>query len=320
MPTPQNIPLSPLISFVVTTYNLSADMLMECLNSIFSLSLSREEREIILIDDGSDLSPLDEMTDVRDELIYLRQPNQGLSVARNMGLRCASGKYVQFIDGDDYLIQAPYEHCLDIIRYREADMVLFYETQKKQSEVSFFYDGPVSGVAYMHQNNLRASACGYIFRRAILGSLRFTPGILHEDEEFTPQLMLRAEKIYTTKAEAYFYRKRENSIMERQDNRHTAKRLNDMIGIILHLKDLAEVAPEIDRVALGRRIAQLSMDYLYNTIRLTRSHKHLMEAIETLRKHGLFPLPDKRYTKRYFTFRRLVGNALGRRILIATIR
>ena len=108
--------------------------------------------------------------------------------------------------------------------------------------------------------------------------------------------------------------------MERQDNRHTAKRLNDMIGIILHLKDLAEVAPEIDRVALGRRIAQLSMDYLYNTIRLTRSHKHLMEAIETLRKHGLFPLPDKRYTKRYFTFRRLVGNALGRRILIATIR
>lgn len=320
MPTPQNIPLSPLISFVVTTYNLSADMLMECLNSIFSLSLSREEREIILIDDGSDLSPLDEMTDVRDELIYLRQPNQGLSVARNMGLRCASGKYVQFIDGDDYLIQAPYEHCLDIIRYREADMVLFYETQKKQSEVSFFYDGPVSGVAYMHQNNLRASACGYIFRRAILGSLRFTPGILHEDEEFTPQLMLRAEKIYTTKAEAYFYRKRENSIMERQDNRHTAKRLNDMIGIILHLKDLAEVAPEIDRVALGRRIAQLSMDYLYNTIRLTRSHKHLMEAIETLRKHGLFPLPDKRYTKRYFTFRRLVGNALGRRILLATIR
>lgn len=320
MPTPQNIPLSPLISFVVTTYNLSADMLMECLNSIFSLSLSREEREIILVDDGSDLSPLDEMTDVRDELIYLRQPNQGLSVARNMGLRCASGKYVQFIDGDDYLIQAPYEHCLDIIRYREADMVLFYETQKKQSEVSFFYDGPVSGVAYMHQNNLRASACGYIFRRAILGSLRFTPGILHEDEEFTPQLMLRAEKVYTTKAEAYFYRKRENSIMERQDNRHTAKRLNDMIGIILHLKDLAEVAPEIDRVALGRRIAQLSMDYLYNTIRLTRSHKHLMEAIETLRKHGLFPLPDKRYTKRYFTFRRLVGNALGRRILIATIR
>ena len=320
MPTPQNIPLSPLISFVVTTYNLSADMLMECLNSIFSLSLSREEREIILVDDGSDLSPLDEMTDVRDELIYLRQPNQGLSVARNMGLRCASGKYVQFIDGDDYLIQAPYEHCLDIIRYREADMVLFYETQKKQSEVSFFYDGPVSGVAYMHQNNLRASACGYIFRRAILGSLRFTPGILHEDEEFTPQLMLRAEKIYTTKAEAYFYRKRENSIMERQDNRHTAKRLNDMIGIILHLKDLAEVAPEIDRVALGRRIAQLSMDYLYNTIRLTRSHKHLMEAIETLRKHGLFPLPDKRYTKRYFTFRRLVGNALGRSILIATIR
>ena len=49
----------PLVSFIVTTYNLPVTLLDECLNSILSLSLSEEEREIILIDDGSDRSPID---------------------------------------------------------------------------------------------------------------------------------------------------------------------------------------------------------------------------------------------------------------------
>ncbi|MBM6992662.1 MAG: glycosyltransferase [Prevotella sp.] len=320
MSTPQNIPSQPLISFIVTTYNIPVDLLQSCLKSILELSLGKEEREIIVVDDGTDDTPLIDLPECRDDIIYIRQSNQGLSAARNMGLRCATGRFVQFVDGDDYLIRAPYEHCLDIIRYQDADMVLFLETKKTNPEVPFLYDGPISGVVYMHQNNLRASACGYIFRKGILGSLRFTPGIFHEDEEFTPQLMLRAEHVYSTQSEAYFYRKRDDSIMEKKDKRHTVKRLNDIIGIILHLKEVAESSPEIDRVALNRRIAQLSMDYLYNTIKLTHSRHHLSDAINTLKQHGLYPLPDKKYTKRYTSFRWMVGNAIGRQILLATIR
>ena len=320
MSTPQNIPSQPLISFIITTYNIPVEMMEECLKSILELSLAKDEREIIVVDDGSDEAPVNEWPELREEIIYIRQPNQGLSAARNMGLRCATGQYIQFVDGDDYLIRAPYEHCLDIVRYQNPDTVLFYETQKTQPEVPFSYDGPVTGVAYMHQNNLRASACGYIFKRSILGSLRFTPGILHEDEEFTPQLMLRAERLFSTPSEAYFYRKRKTSIMETRDEEHTAKRLNDIFGIIIHLKEVAETAPEIDRVALNRRIAQLSMDYLYNTIKLTHSSKQLAQSIDRLKAQGLYPLPNKKYTKRYTSFRWMVGNAVGRQILLATVR
>lgn len=320
MPTSQNIPSAPLISFVVTTYNLPSDMLRECIESIISLSLARNEREIIVIDDGSETTPLNDLDDLQDDIIYLRQRNQGQSVARNMGIRCATGKFIQFVDGDDYLIRAPYEHCLDIIRFHDADMVLFYGTDKEQPEVPFSYDGPTTGVAYMHQNNIRSAVWGYIFRRNILGSLRFPAGVIHEDEEFTPLLMLRAEHVYSTPSEAYFYRKRENSTMTSQSKRHTVKRLNDTIGVILKLKDVADKSPEIDRVALNRRIAQLSMDYLYNTIQLTHSRKHLNEAIGQLRSNGLFPLPNKKYTGKYTLFRSLVSNAIGRQILLITIR
>lgn len=320
MPTSQNIPSNPLISFIVTTFDLPAEMIRECIESILRLSLARDEREIIIVDDGSDIPALNDLTDLQDQITYIRQPNQGPSAARNRGLQCATGKFIQFVDGDDYIIQAPYEHCLDIVRFREADVVLFHETTKTQPEVPFIYDGPVSGVSFMRHNNLRASACGYLFRRSILGSLRFTPGILHEDEEFTPQLMLRAEQVYSTKSEAYFYRKRVGSRLNKIGRRHTVKRQSDTIHVILKLRDIAETLPETDQVAVNRRIAQLSMDYLYNTIKLTHSHKQLNKAMNRLRRYGLYPLPDKNYTKKYRVFKKLVDSSIGRWILLLTIR
>ena len=55
----------------------------------------------------------------------------------------------------------------------------------------------------MTHNNLRGSVCTALFRKEILHDLRFPKGILHEDEEFTPQLMLRAENLYFTNNKAY---------------------------------------------------------------------------------------------------------------------
>lgn len=321
MPTTQNASSQPLISFIVTTYNLPVDMLQECLKSIMTLTLRPEEREIIIIDDGSEMSPVNDLADLWDSVIYLRQPNAGLSVARNMGLRLAQGRYIQFVDGDDRLLTAPYNQCLDMIRYQQdLDMMLFRSSQKEEPSEPCLPQGPVSGIAYMHQNNLRAAVWGYIFRASLLGSLCFTPGLLHEDEDFTPQLMLRAEHVWYTDAVAYYYRPREGSITMDASKRNIARRLDDTLSIILHLNDIALHSPEIDRVALNRRVAQLSMDYLYNTIALTHSHRHLMDNIRRLREKGLFPLPDKRYTKKYVAFRKLINTAIGRRILEVVIK
>ena len=89
-----------------------------------------------------------------------------------------------------------------------------------------------------------------------------------------------------------------------------------MRNIIYRLQKTSATIPEGERVALSRRVAQLSMDYLYQTIRLTRNKESLDAAIKHLEVAGLFPLPDKAYTKKYSMFRRLVGNAAGRRLLL----
>ena len=179
----------PLVSFIVTYHNEPAEMIEQCLDSIMALSLSDKEREIIMVDDGSDTNIFMALAAYHDKLTYIHQPNKGLSVARNTGLKMATGTYIQFVDADDYLLITAYEHTLDLARYHNPDIVLFRFTHKHESETPFVLPTPVTGAEYMRHNNLRASAWGYIFKRSVLGDLRFTPGILHEDEEFTPQLV-----------------------------------------------------------------------------------------------------------------------------------
>lgn len=318
---PQKNTQSILVSFIVTTYNLPVELLRACLSSILSLSLGENEREIIIVDDGSEVSVANDIPDLRENIIYVRQRNQGLSIARNTGIRMATGQYIQFVDGDDLLIQAPYEHCLDLVRYHNPDIVIFESTKQEHAEVQFLYEGPQTGSSFMRSHNLRSSACGYIFRRSLIGNnLRFLPHIFHEDEDFTPQIFLRAERVFSTKARAYFYRVRKDSITNCQDVGHISKRLEDTEKIIFHLQSLLDIIPESDRPGLNRRIAQLTMDYLYNVIKNTHSKVLLDRAIKRLSEKGLFPLPDKKYTRKYDFFRRTIDNKVFRRLLLFVVK
>lgn len=309
----------PLISFILTYYNLPVQMLCECIDSIRILSLRPVEREIIVVDDGSEKSPMDELNQYGDDIIYIRQKNKGLSEARNTGIQMAKGEYLQFVDADDRLIQAPYEHCIDLIRSNHPEMVVFNFTHSGGEDKTYQDQEIQSGTDYMRNHNIHSTAWGYLFQRAILGNLRFTPGILHEDEEFTPQLLLRAETVSVTDAEAYLYRQRPGSIITDSHVRQKLRRLNDARGIISRLNIMADRRPAADRTALQRRVAQLTMDYLYNVIRQTRSRHYLDRKIEGLRREGLFPLPDRNYTTKYVWFRRLTNSQAGRAILLRII-
>ena len=311
----QNPPISsakqPLISFIVTYYNLPPQMLDLCLRSILALSLTPEEREIIVIDDGS--SPLEALREKWNDILYIRQQNQGLSAARNLGIEACRGTFIQFVDGDDTLNTNIYEQCLDIVRQKDPDIVAFHLSDKEEQDMKVEYEGPMEGAEYMRHNNLRASACGYIFRKKTLVNLRFTSGILHEDEEFTPELFLRAEKVYSTNARAYYYRDRGHSITRKNDKEWVKKRLEDTKGVLYRLAERADTLPLAEREALQRRIDQLTMDYLYNVITLTHTGHFLEQCVAELTQKGLFPLPDRDYTQKYKWFRRISSNKMGRR-------
>lgn len=319
-PTPPATAKQPLISFIVTYYNLPTQMLDQCISSILALSLTPEEREIFVIDDGSDESPIEALRQKWGDIIYIRQQNKGLSAARNLGIEACRGTFIQFVDGDDLLNTGIYEQCLDIVREKDPDIVAFHLSDKEERHMRVDYEGPMEGAEYMRHNNLRASACGYIFRKKTLVNLRFTSGILHEDEEFTPELFLRAEKVYSTNAKAYYYRDRGHSITHENDKEWVKKRLEDTKGVLYRLAERSDTLPPAEREALQRRIDQLTMDYLYNIITLTHNGRFLEQCVAELTLKGLFPLPDRDYTQKYKWFRRISSSKVGRRLLCMTLR
>ena len=291
--------MTPLISFIITYHNEPETFLRACVESILALRLSPEDAEIIVVDDGSE-NPFT-MDDGRWTMY--RQEQAGLSVARNTGISHAHGRYIQFVDADDCLVPAAYEAIVGQLREEAADVILFRMTTKPPLR------SPLGGVPqttaqstppkdeqggeyFLLHHNLRAAACAYAFRRDILGDLRFQPGLLHEDELFTPQLFLRAESICELDIAAYFYRQHPGTITHSAAQEQVQKRLNDIHFVINKLRGLNEPI-------LERRTRQLAVDYLQKTWTLTRSFQELRRRIGELRTEGILPLPLRRYSLRY---------------------
>lgn len=113
-----------LISIIVPIYNVDS-YLRKCFDSIISQTYS--DFELILVDDGStDDSPkiCDEYARKDDRIIVIHKKNGGVSSARNAGLDIAKGKYIGFVDPDDYIVSEMYECMVNAIEKYKSDMVV----------------------------------------------------------------------------------------------------------------------------------------------------------------------------------------------------
>ncbi len=316
----------PLISFIITAYNIPVALLKECIRSVCAVDLRREEREIILVDDGSDSSPYDELADFHNDIIYIKQTNKGPSAARNTGLERAKGAFVQFVDGDDCLIKNGYDIVVNMLRQTaddgNTDMLMFRHTREATDDQCFRRPEKAfrrtTGRAFLASKNLRGAVWGYVFRRDMLGSLRFITDIYHgEDEAFTPHLVLRARDVLYSSVVAYYYRRRADSITSNRSEAQLAKRFTDLITTIEGMKNEAQTD---EGEPLERRACQLTMDCIYQAMCAAESYEQALNFIRPLRKPRLIPLPLRFYTIKYFLFALFTRCGLLRRALYKYIR
>lgn len=314
----------PIVSFIITYYSEPLPLLAECLRSVLQVrslmmqrGMAKQDFEIVVVDDGSQLSPLGMLKQMDEDICYIRQTNAGLSAARNTGLSAAHGEYVQFVDADDALL--PHAYCSLCPQSREeADIILFRFTSDEgrwHEDRADAFTGKntpparpagcrraMSGTQYMLQHNVRASACCYLFRRSMLGRLRFADGLLHEDELFTPLLLLRMHSVRDYTWPAYYYRQRPHTITHTDTARHIARRLNDTETILHRLRDEAGSMQGDDRRALMRRVEQLTTDYIYIMWKVEADRQVRMRRMRQLAAAGLLPLPLRSYTLRHWVF------------------
>lgn len=321
----------PIISFIITYHNEPLPLLAECLHSVLRVEhlmqeqeLAREGVEVIVVDDGSQVSPESFIAGFDSRVRCVRQEAAGLSAARNHGMDCARGEYVQFVDADDALL--PYAYCRVLqVMNQEADVILFrFTTQEAdgildsalsghpcnsschlQSQVRH-QDAPLpalpSGIDYLLRNNLRASACCYLMRRTLAVTLRFAEGLLHEDELFTPLLLLRAHRVTDTRLVAYYYRQRSSTITHSQTAHHRVHRLADTHEVLMRLRAVCSTLDGRAQRALGRRVEQLTADYIYNVWRLELQREGRAQRVRQLHEEHMLPLPLHPYTLRHGLF------------------
>lgn len=215
-----------MLSIIVPVYNVKP-YLAKCIGSLLRQDLRPGEYEIILVDDGSTDGGGESCDRFRSESANIRvihQSNQGLSAARNAGLQVAKGRYVLFVDSDDWikadvlrgLVDRMERDRLDVLRFgyrrvNESGAVLGWNTSTGEPGA----ERVQSGKEFL-LNHLWFScyAWQFMLRREWLvqGGLFFKPGIIFEDTEWTPRVLNAAERVCSTGTLVYYYLDRQGSI------------------------------------------------------------------------------------------------------------
>ena len=244
------------LSIIIPIYNTS-QWLRRCLMSCVDQGLKADEYEIIAVNDGSTDDSLDELERLREELrsgdaafsnlVIVNQENQGLSMARNAGLRVAQGEYVWWVDGDDFLqprcaaklVQRLDRERLDVLCFRLNLYTDGNPAKVEKFHISDHSHGRVlDGSTFLLKVNMPPAAWCAIYRRDFLQAkqLEFLPGVYHEDQEFTPRAYFFAERIALDRMVVYNYVQRPGSIM----NSLIVKRSHDLLQICDRLWDFAQ--------------------------------------------------------------------------------
>ena len=211
---------SPLISVVVPIYNVEK-FLEKCLSSICNQSY--KNLEILLVDDGSTdhCGAICDAYAGKDARIQvLHQSNQGLSAARNAGIERASGDYLGFVDGDDWIEPTMFQSLLDAMIQHQADIaacqfryVFSNGTSKIRLAQPFEAEGRQMIVLLLEGERIQDYVCNKLFSARLFNSIRFPVGKAFEDISTTYRLFERAARLVSLAEPLYCYFQRKTGIV-----------------------------------------------------------------------------------------------------------
>ena len=295
--------MNDLISIVVPIYNVEK-YLCRCVDSI--LSQSYLNIEIILVDDGSTdncSSICDHYSKVDNRVIVIHKKNGGLSDARNEGIKKSNGKYITFIDSDDYvhndfitklynlLIKTKSDiSCCDFFNFSETDEKIDFSNYKESFTYSDFAVEKVEALEkIMYRNKLRNSACAKLFKKELFNNIVFPKGKLCEDLGTMYKLFSLTNRVSMTHFR-YYYMQRKHSII------HSNFNINRMDGLYFAVEQTNFISnnyPNIINAAYNREF----MEAIYILMKIPNKNQYkvqLEEIYSSIKRTRKFILTDKK--------------------------
>ncbi len=201
------------ISVIIPIYRVEK-YLVKCLDSVTNQTY--KNLEIILIDDGSpDNCPkiCDEFAAKDPRIRVIHQENQGVSAARNHGIEIATGEFIAFIDGDDYVAPEYFETLLSLIIENDADMSISRIEDVDESGEPIpnsgensFKNGTFTSREIFEKNMLTNSPVQKLYKRKLFYKIRFPEDfVICEDAIIAHHVIDLCGKISVTEKKLYYY-------------------------------------------------------------------------------------------------------------------
>ena len=287
----------PKFSIIVPVYN-TEKYLKRCLDSIKSQTF--KDYEVIIVNDGS----TDNSSDIISKYSYkvINQENQGLSMARNNGVKVASGEYLIFLDSDDYIekdllkeINNSLTNNPDLVRYQIKE-VFDNKDNINYEEIPFDNKNGVEAFKLITNYHFVENAWAYAVKRDFYLKERFSfkKGTYHEDFGLIPLVIIKSKIVNSINYIGYYYYQRSGSIMNDSDYDKTKKKVKDFYNHYLYL------TKEINKTKLDKTYF---MSFISNSLILKITElkgKDYKDALDRLKKDKVFD--------------NLLNDSLGRKI------
>lgn len=263
----------------------------------------------------------------------IHQPNGGLSAARNTGIMAAKGDYVCFVDSDDYwepnvlggLMAQVERDDLDVLRFKWQNVrvvsgladeryEVFNPNKSDPYRLEDYSSEVTTGVDFLNTRfGYACYAVQFIVRRSLLvgsslnakrsslnvSSILFTPNLHFEDTDWTPRMLLAAQRVASTDTMVYDYLVREGSITKVGTNLDKKRRnIEDSMLIVERLEGLLEQHPSC--VWLRRMQSSMAAGIIHSVIAVFPADRR--DYVRRLRQRHVFPLvianQGRTYTRR----------------------
>lgn len=286
-----------LLSFIIPVYNCEG-FLRICLESILKSGFSREETEIIFVDDAS----TDDSVDVLDEMVHqyshvkvVRQDKSGPATARNKGLTMSEGEYVWFVDSDDRVVEGIAAQLLPYMR-ENVDLVAFnyrkvYSSHSEDIR-NFVIAKEDSGVGCLEKMHPGLYLWDKIFKRSAIRE-RFIDNTYHiEDLYFNIINMIHLESVICLPVCGYEYvQYKADSISKRRDLASVKQANRDAYTVYSRLSRLPFSAVNDSINKLKSKVLQDGViGHLYTMMNESPTEE-IDLYIEKYRTLELYPIP-----------------------------
>lgn len=319
--------IDDLISIVVPVYNVSL-YIDKCISSI--IAQSYQNIEIILVDDGSsDGSEIicDRYAKLDKRVTVIHQKNAGVSMARNKGIVVSSGKFLMFVDSDDYINPKTCELLLETIKKDSSDIVFSRYLKTSTFDECFFNYNLLPSTCLSMKESLDmivdlsypegVNAVAKLYKSSIVKKHMFKQGYpLGEDQDFIFSVLLDCKKISFVDAILYYYVYRDNSAGHNHVNVNNEKKLFDIyknIQLKMESHYCSDLNFEVFRIiqsnltSLNKMIKAKVYDYNFikilcvdiksNTFKILFSNFKNSKKFQLLLAGWIFPIYKKIYIK-----------------------